>query len=395
MCYLFLLVYISEGTTHSSTEGNCAKPAEGNANSSETAGEKSSDCDTAISVEDNGAKQEDETSVKTETVIDTQSQGEDKRIKDHASETGNNNNGAIKDIEQIVMQKYSEQPERKDDGNDLRQSDTSASSDITSSGTTTSTGISGVSVQSIRHTIQNTQVEPVISLQYHSEGTTASTIKVDFQAVETVPCIASTADVRPCSSSETSASHVRKENSSAGDNVKNEYPCQDKQSAESSDKESMKVCVAPAEDVQSYGQGKCQIPSVGESVEPAVCHETLTTNLQPRRADDSSHNLNQSEPAVCHETLTTNLQPRRADDFSHNLNQSEPSTSVLKETQSLASEETVERLAEHTGQKFADEIQDEPSSDVEGHDSYDEVVAQSDYVMSEKRVRTAARLILE
>ena len=367
MCYLFLLVYISEGTTHSSTEGNCAKPAEGNANSSETAGEKSSDCDTAISVEDNGAKQEDETSVKTETVLDTQSQGEDKRIKDDASGTGNNNDGAIKDIEQFVMQKYSQQPECKDDGNDLRQSDTSASSDITFSGTTTSTGISDVGVQSIRHTIQNTQVEPVISLQYHSEGTTASTIKVDFQAVETVPCIASTADVRPCSSSETSASHVRKENSSAGDNVKNEYPCQYKQSAESSDKESMKVRVAPAEDVQSYGQGKCQIPSVGASAEPAVCHETLTTNLQPRRADD----------------------------FSHNLNQSEPSTSVLKETQSLASEETVERVAEHTGQKFADETQDKPSSDVEGHDSYDEVVAQSDYVMYEKRVRTAARLILE
>ena len=278
-------------------------------------------------------------------MIDTQSQGEDKHVKEHIAGTGNSNDGAIKDIEQSVMQKYSQQPECKDDGSDLRQSDTSASPNVTSSGASTSTGISDVSVQSIRHTIQNTQVEPVISLQYHSEGTTASTIKVDFQAVETMPCISSTAeDVRPSVSSETTASYVGKENSSAGDTVKNEYPCQGEPSRDSSDKESIKV--VPAEDVQSYGQGKCQIPSVEGSAQPAVCQKTLTTNLQSERADE----------------------------FSHNLNQSQPSTSVLKETQSLVSEETVV-TAEPTGPNFAkDEAPDEPNSDVEGHDSYDEVV---------------------
>ena len=75
-------------------------------------------------------------------MIDTQSQEEDKHIKDHVSGTGNNNDGAIKDIEQFVMKKYSQQPECKDDGSDLRQSDKSASSNVTSSGATTSTGIS-------------------------------------------------------------------------------------------------------------------------------------------------------------------------------------------------------------------------------------------------------------
>ena len=116
------------------------------------------------------------------------------------------------------------------------------------------------------------------------------------------------------------------------------------QSIDSSDKESINV--VPAEDVQSYGQGKCQIPSVEESAQPAVCQETLTTNLQSERADE----------------------------FSHNLNQSQPSTSILKETQSLVLEETVV-TAEPTGPNFAkDEAPEEPNSDVEGHDSYDEVI---------------------
>ena len=50
------------------------------------------------------------------------------------------------------------------------------------------TGSSTLPPSSIQCTSQNVQIEPVISLEYSSQGTTASTISVDFQAVESPQC---------------------------------------------------------------------------------------------------------------------------------------------------------------------------------------------------------------
>ena len=41
-------------------------------------------------------------------------------------------------------------------------------------------------VDTIRQTIQQTQIEPVISFQYSSEGTTSSTISVDFTTMDDI-----------------------------------------------------------------------------------------------------------------------------------------------------------------------------------------------------------------
>ena len=104
----------------------------------------------------------------------------------------------VKIMKRLLMQSLSQQAgeehEHKPYGSDL-QPVSSTSSIACSTSATASSGVSVSNVQSIRQTIQDTQIEPVISFQYHSEGTTASTISVDFQATEGIHCLPSTSDV--------------------------------------------------------------------------------------------------------------------------------------------------------------------------------------------------------
>ena len=211
-----------------------------------------------------------------------------------------NTSGANKDDEKTVMRNSSEQSREEQEhipsGSVLEQPESLA--DPTSA--TSSSGISVANVQSIRQTLQDTQVEPVISFQYHSEGTTASTISVDFEAMQGIRCLPSSSDdVRPSEIKDISCTVAsdRDDKTTTGE-IGKDLPCESQQVKELSiDNDSVKI--ATVDPLAVCEKAECQISNEEESDQSTDCKGTSQiSNERPTSSSDLLHDVKQSETAV-------------------------------------------------------------------------------------------------